>query len=529
MLRKKSSNSSISRRDFLKLSAASAPVLLSSSLWPKASWATKGNILKIRDYGDWQSLDPAKYLWMTDENICRVVYNHLVRYKTGRKWELENEAAKSIRQVDPTHIEFELHSGIMFTHGYGEMTAEDVKYSFERIIDPAVDSPNKGDWDLLDKVEVTGKYTGTIVLKAPFQPVWWTTLPHASGNIISMKATEKVGGTFSTQPPCFSGPYMLKEWTPKQRTVLAANPDWKGPKPGFEEIHIFPVDDEKIAEMGFEAGDYDFTKISIPSIERYMANPPSGTKVEKYPSTYFVWLGLNMQNPKLTDIRVRKAIHMAVDIPSVLKAGYFGQAEIATGAVPKGLLGHREKTLIPPEADFAGAKKLLADAGKSDGLSLTLDVINKAEHTAMAQIIQANLAQVGIKIQINTHDSGAFWTLGNEKKRAEDANNIQLIMQRWSAVPDASYYTRWHLCDQIGIWNWERLCDKEYEDLEKKALTELDSKKRHEMYVRMQDIMEGSGCFRFLTNEVIPVIYRDWLDPACRPDGIQNLRYAKRM
>jgi peptide/nickel transport system substrate-binding protein len=143
-------------------------------------------------------------------------------------------------------------------------------------------------------VEVTGKFSGTIVFKSPFQPVWWTTLPYTTGNIISMKATEKVGGQFSTEPPSFSGPYMLKEWKPKQRTVLARNPVW-----------------------ALESGDIDFTRASITSLEKYQSSPPPDTDVIKLPSLYWLWLGMNMEHPKLKDIRVRKAVQLAVDVETM--------------------------------------------------------------------------------------------------------------------------------------------------------------------------------------------------------------------
>jgi len=521
------SGAPLTRRHFLKLSAAAAAATVAPVVWPRASWSIEGNILKVRDYSDFKSLDPAYFLSVPEENINAAIYNKLISFKPGRKWEWELEAAKLIKQTDPTHIKFELRDGIMFSGGFGEMTAEDVKYSFERVANPANKSPNKDDWGPLEKVEVTGKYTGTIVFKSPFQPVWWTTLPYVCGNIISMKATEKVGGKFSTNPPSFSGPYMLKEWKPKQRTVLARNPVWTGPKPDFDEIHIFPIDDEKTAEIAFEAGDIDFTRVSISSFKKFQNSPPKGSEVMKFPSLYWLWLGLNMDNSKLKDIRVRKAVQLAVDVKMVVDAAYFGLADVATGPIPPGLLGHRDKSLLPVHADIKGAKKLLAQAGYPNGIDLTLDILNKSTYNTIAQVIQANLAQAGIRVQINIHESGSFWVLGNEKD-SDRWKSLQLILNRFSSVPDPSYFLRWHLQNQVGIWNWERFRSQEYDDLYKKALGEVDQEKRAAMYRRMQDLMEESGCFRFITNEVTPVICRKTVTPALRPDGQPLLRKFKK-
>ena len=89
-----------------------------------------------------------------------------VTFKPGT-WELQNVLAEEIKTSDDgLRIEFKLKEGVQFQKGYGELTAEDVKFSHERFLDPAW-TPHKGDWEALDKVEVTGKYTGVIVLKRP--------------------------------------------------------------------------------------------------------------------------------------------------------------------------------------------------------------------------------------------------------------------------------------------------------------------------------------------------------------------------
>ena len=161
------------------------------------------------------------------------------------------------------HIDFTLRKGIQFTGGFGELTAEDVKFSFERIADPKNESPYKDDWAVLDRVEVKDPYSGTIVLKEPFAPLV-DDQPGARLGLDRLEArrSKPAGGKFTTEPPATSGPYVLKEWQPKQRTILARNPDFYGPAPDFEEIHIFPIEDEKTAEIAFEAGELDYTAIS---------------------------------------------------------------------------------------------------------------------------------------------------------------------------------------------------------------------------------------------------------------------------
>ena len=517
----------ISRRNFIKGTGASIAALAAIPMFPRFSFSAEGNILRVRDYGDFQSLDPGIASNLYEENINAVIYNKLIQYKPGDEWGWRLDAAEEIEQVDPTHIRFKLRPGILFTDGFGEMTAEDVKYSYERIIDPELESPIKGDWATLKEVQVKDKYNGVIVLKEPFQALWMTTLPYMAGNIISKKATEAAGGKYSTAPPCFSGPYVLKSWSPKQRTELARNPEWKGPKPVFDEIHIFPIDDEKTAEIAFEAGDIDYTRISLSSYEMMKAKPPENSTVKNFPSLYYVWVGMNMENPVTSDPKIRKAVQYAIDVPSVLQAGYFGVAEPATGIVPPGLIGHRPKNIIPREAKIDKAKKLLAEAGYPDGIALTFDVRNKSSHITAAQVIQASLAAAGIRLEINSHDSGSFWSLGDESK-GDRWKEIQLVLNRFSSAPDPYYAAQWFTKDQIGVWNWERFANEEYNDLHQKAAVESDPKKRDEMYRRMQDLMEMSGAYHFITHEANPAIYRNSIVPALRPDGLPLLRYFKK-
>lgn len=513
----------ISRRRFLQASSAAGLGAASLGL-PGMSWSAEGGVLKVRDYSDISTLDPAYFIAVPEEVVMGAIYNKLVSYKPGREWGWQLEAAESMEQIDATHIKFTLRPGIMFTNGFGEMTAEDVKFSFERIIDPAMESPNKGDWGSLEGVEVTDTYSGVIVLKEAFQPLWNIALPYVVGNIISKKATEEAGGKFGNEPPCTSGPYTLKEWSPKQRTVLARNPDWNGAPAAFDEIQIFPIDDEKTAEIAFEAGDVDFTRISMSSLAQFEASPPADSTVEVFPSLYYVWVGMNMDNPKLQDPNVRKAIQLAIDVPSVVEAAYFGAAEPSTGIVAPGLVGHREQSLIPPEANMAEAKRLLAEAGLDGGLDLTLDILNKSTNVTAAQVMQAVMAEAGINLEIRLNESGSFWTLGDEKS-GDRWKDIELVLNRFSMTPDPYYATQWFIQDQVGIWNWERFRSDEFDKLNLEGVSEQDDAKRAQIYQRMQDLMEESGAYRFITHESSPVAFHNSIVPALRPDGLPLLRY----
>jgi peptide/nickel transport system substrate-binding protein len=92
-------------------------------------------------------------------------------------------------------------------------------------------------------------------------------------------------------------------------------------------------------------------------------------------------------------------------------------------------------------------------------------------------------------------------------------------ISRFSMQPDPSWATVWFTSAQIGEWNWERFSNPEYDQLHEKALAEPDAAKRHTTYVRMQDLMEQSGAYVFLTHGVNALLYRSNLRPSFTPDG----------
>lgn len=514
----------IGRRGFLKGAAAGGLALASMPI-SEAVWADTGKVLNVRSYTDIDELDPGFYQNAYNVDVMNCIYSKLVHYTPGDKWGHELQAAEKVEQTDPTHIEFTLKKGIMFTGGFGEMTAEDVKFSYERILKH--DSPIKGDWGPLDHVEVTGKYTGTIVLKKPFVPLWNITLPYGGGMIVSKKAVMKAtkdGGDFKMQPPAFSGPYVLAEWKPGQHIRLTRNPEWKGPKPGYDEILIRPIEDEKTAEIAYEAGNIDFTGVSLASLQKLRSSPPQDTRIDFHPSLYYVWIGMNQDNEVLKDQNLRRAIQWAINVPQILDAAYFGEAKPSTGLIAPGLVGHRKKSLIPPEGDPAKAKEFLSKAGGAPKEPIHIATTNTNKWTTIAQVVQAQLQQIGIDCQIDAQDAGSFNTLGMQSK-GDRWKSVQLIVNRFSMLPDPYYATEWFTTAQVGIWNWERFSNKEFDKLNEEAISELDHDKRAAMYRKMQDLMEESGDYRFVTHEGSPVMYRKSMVPALRPDARPLYRY----
>lgn len=462
--------------------------------------------------------DPLNRLSYPEGNILRSVLQGLIAFKPGSfEWELS--AAKRIEQVSDTVIEFELKPGLQFHDGFGELTADDVKFSFERAIKPGPDGklPLHGrDLSALEEVEVTGTHTGRIKLKTPAPALWQVVLPDNSGLIISRKAFE-AGAYRADQPTKVigTGPYRLAEWRPNERVVLRANPDFQGPKPGFEEIVLRPVRDPKTAELAFRAAELQFTAIE-PANAADVGKIP-GTKILKQDSINFVWIGINVEKAPFTDLRVRQAIRLAIDVDQVIEGAYNGAVGRAYAPVAPGLLGYWKDA--PRRArDVAAAKKLLAEAGVS-GLRTRLTLLNKPAYQNAGIIIQAQLAEAGITLDLDVQEGGSYWSAGN----GEAGKTLELSLQRFGGKADPSFQLQWFTAAQIGSWNWQRWNNPDYDALFAKAGAITDSAERGRLYIEAQKLIDESAAFIWLTHEVNVYALKDWLVPGILPNGDDQL------
>ncbi len=509
----------ISRRHFL---AGTAAVGTAGMLGLPHGARAQAERLNLRFDGDNDILDPGYMSGGTEIETQKQIFPFLAEYDLSGDtygWR-PTYFVKSLVERDPTHIDFELADGLEWSNGFGPVRAGDVKYSYERM----KETDWAGYFDALETVEVTGERTGTLVLNKPFAPFIMITLCHGPGAVLCEKAVEQAGGQFTLEPPAICGPYAYEQ-IPGQRTIFSPNELWTGPKPAYETVVAHIISEVKAAELAFEAGELDVTEIGADTLARWLDSPPSGSGITVAGELQYMWLGMNTEHPKLQDKTVRRAIQHAVDVDSILHGAYSGTTSKSYGIICPGLIGERDSTRYY-QYDPAKAQELMSQAGAGN-LELELRTLNVQERLLAAQIIQANLAQIGITVKIIPMESGPFWEMGLESK-GDTWKDLQLWLMRFGTQPDPYEATQWFVSDQVGVWNWERWTDPEYDRLYEAGIAETDPEKRRNIYVKMQEIMEETGAYVWINHEPETFAHSNLVTLHAAPSGELNYRLFKR-
>ena len=478
--------------------------------------AASDNILRIRTDADIGSLDPAFIVRWVDDTVSRAVMEGLIRYIPDTD-ETEYLLAEWIEiSDDGLEIHFKLREGIQWHGGFGELTTEDVKFSFERFRDEELASTYASDWASLDRVEIIDDHEGIIILSEPQATLWTTTLPLTSGLIISKAFYEEVGHDAFQTTIIGTGPYILSEWRPDERLILTRNPDYWGELPDWEEIHLIPIADDTSAEIAFLAGELDFAEITLAASDQF-ENHPNYRLMTLATNTYN-WIGMNIENPKLEDINVRLAIRYGIDVPSILEAVYAGKADQARAIIPPRILGHWEDAPLY-ERDVERALGYMEQAGLTS-LDLELAILNTVDYTTWAAIIQQNLAEIGINIQINLMDSAAFWDIG----MGDSALDVELFAIHFNAMSDPAWFTMWFTSDQVSDgendgWNWMRWVSPEFDELHARGLTSLDPVERAAIYIEMQELWDEAVHTVWVTHLPRAYVFMPYVVPVMDSNG----------
>ncbi len=434
------------------------------------------------------TLDPALITDVQGGGIAAKIFNGLVRF--DENLEIVPDIAQSWRiSADHLSYTFRLRNGVRFSNGR-KVTPEDVRYSFERVLTPGTKAPLT--W-VLDKIEgadafLAGKTRNisgirvtdhTIVLKLekPFGP-FLSLLAMTTAYVVPREEVERLGQDFGMHP-VGSGPYVLKEWKHGQYLVLTANEDYFGGRPKLNGIYYRVIPEDLTAVMEFETGRLDVLQIPSSEYRRYTTDAAWRNLVFGKPGLNTYYLGLNCTRPPFDDVRVRRAVNMAVDRRRILNTVFEKRGVPASGPIPPGLWKSSffESSPVGYHYDPEQAKALIRAAG-SKGRKIRIYISSEQDVIDIVEVVCEYLKAAGLQPEIVQRDWSAL------KQAVDKGEPDAFWLSWWADYPDPEnfLYPLFHSASVGPAGNRTRCLDPELDRLIETAQHTTDERQRYHLY-----------------------------------------------
>lgn len=435
--------------------------------------AKQGGAIVMTYKDDVATLDPAiGYDWQ-NWSMIRSLFDGLMDYVPGTTDLRLGLADKYDISADGLTYTFHLRAGVKFHNGR-EMTADDVKYSLDRVTLPATQSPGSGFFGAikgydamvggtatsLEGVTVVDPLTVKIELSRP-DATFLHVMAINFSSVVPKEAVEAANGDFGKMP-VGTGAFKMKEWTLGQSLVFERNTDyWRAGEPYLDQITYEFGQEPVVALLRLQNGEIDVPGDGIPPAKftEVMADPAQKARVVTGDVLHTGYITMNVTTPPFDKVEVRRAVNMAINKDRIVQV-VNNRAVPATQPLPPAMPGYTTD-YAGYAFDVEGAKKLLADAGYPDGFETDLYAMNTDPNPRIAQAIQQDLAAIGIKANIQSLAQANVIEAGG----AGTAPMIWSGGMAWVAdFPDPSnFYGPILGCAgaEPGGWNWAKYCNPE--------------------------------------------------------------------
>jgi ABC-type transport system substrate-binding protein len=462
------------------ISAAAALALVAAAPYALAQTPKQGGAATVTFNNDLTTLDPhVGYDWQ-NWSVIKSIFDGLMDYKPGTT-ELEPDMAESFTVSDDgLTYTFTLREGLKFHNGR-PVTSADVKYSLERAINPATQSPGGGYFGMIKGYDDVsgGKATELAGIATPDDRTVVITLTRPDATFLHLMAinfsyvvpkeeVEKAGADWGKQP-VGTGAFKFVEWTPGQRIVLERNPEYfrKG-VPYLDRLTFEFGQDPTVAVLRLKKGEVDIVGDGIPPAQfaEVMADPANKELIAVGEQLHTGYVTMNVTQAPFDNLKVRQAVNMAINKDRIVRL-INNRGVPASQALPPAMPGYN-----PDNKGYAydpeGAKKLLSEAGSGD-ITTELYAMNVDPNPRIAQAIQQDLAAVGIKAEIRSLAQAEVIAAGGAGK----APMIWSGGMAWIAdFPDPAnfYYGILGCAGAVeGGWNWSKYCNKDLDSRAEKA------------------------------------------------------------
>jgi peptide/nickel transport system substrate-binding protein/oligopeptide transport system substrate-binding protein len=443
-------------------------------------------------------LDPAVVVDVAEGEICTQVFQGLVRFSP--EGEIIPDLAKAwVIGRDGRRYVFRLDQRMRFSNGRG-VVASDVVYSFERVLVPDSASPRKwaldrirgakefaeGERDSIAGLTAPNDSTLIIELDEPFKPfLSMLALPAA----MVVPREELVGGGAGRAFAVFmglpvgSGPWRIEAWERGDFITLAFNPFYPRKPDGIQKINyrIIPEAFTRVAE--FTSGALDILELPTPELDRFLTDERYSPGVQSRSELRVYYIGLNNTREPFSEVKVRRALNMAVDVDKIIQTLAMGQGVRAGGAIPPGLKGYAERERYV--YDIETAKRVLAEAGYPDGFTMEIWQRESPEGTRVLEAVQGYLKRVGVEVTLVRREWSAF-------KEAVSKGRVDAFFLDWFAdYPDAEnfIYPLFHSHNAGGGGNRSFFKDEYIDGLMEAASRTTNEYECIELYSRIDSLV----------------------------------------
>jgi peptide/nickel transport system substrate-binding protein len=380
-------------------------------LQPAPASAARKKILKIA-HKEPETLDPHTSILGFTQSIVRFMYRGLTRFaikevvkdgkvvKTVTTAEVEPDLAESWTVSDDGTVwTFKLRKGVKFHHGFGEFTAEDVKYSFERQIRREKGMRFAKNLEVIKDITIIDPYTVRITLKA-YDPVFPLRMAgYQQGYIVSKKAAEKYGEQFAWNP-VGTGPFYFYKHIPRDKVILRANKDYYFGRPQIDEVQWFDVPEDATKLIGLEKGTFDIIHPNVATADVEQQVKAMGAVLDSRGPGGQYRFYFNYTVPPFDKLKVRQAFLHGIDRQAIKDTLYPGSlGALAISPLPPGYFGHIPVEM--PQYDPELSKKLLAEAGFPNGFTVHDYFITKSyAYPKIMVLVQEQLKKIGVNVEL---------------------------------------------------------------------------------------------------------------------------------
>lgn len=457
-----------------------------------------------------RSLDPIMGDAPTsDRYLLLQIYEALLRFDAQGKLEPALAESWTFEQGGKA-ILFRLRSGVRFHDGTPFDEAAAV-WNLRRALDPRINAPRRSDLSAVESVEVAGPLSIRVVLKEPSGAAL-SALAVEAGMMSSPTAVEKFGQDYGRNP-VGTGAFKFEEWVSGTRVTLRRNENyWRKDAAGqalpyLDGITMRFITQPAVKMVELKSGGVHLTDSmtprDIPEVER-----SADLKILKVPPGITQFMAFNVSQPPFDDERVRRAVLHALDRNVMMRvvSGQYG-AVTPTVAAPGEWIYDASLRTVP--YDQAAARRLLAEAGKGTGFTMTISVIQREPDTQIAQLMQAQLRQIGVTVSIEILERQAW--LDKVLNRRHEAAMLRANVPR--PDPDQTFGP---FFGRNAAFNWSAIRDEAVFDAVSEAARATDQEQRRTAYLKAQQLLLDKSYYAFLFFREAPHVYRA---------EVQNLRF----